>query len=114
MWTFRAGLIGRGASVKGFEVEASDGPCGRVAWASYAPGESYLVVAVGHHLHRTHHVIPAGAVVAVDAEGRSLGLGLSRREVEQAPQHHDPAAPVDLSSPDFLAGLWPTWLHEPK
>ena len=111
MWTFRADVIGRAASVKGFEVEASDGPCGRVAWASYAPGESYLVVTVRHHLHPTHHIIPAGAVVAADADQQTLKLALSRREVEQAPQHHDPATPVDLSA-DFLAGLWPTWLHD--
>jgi hypothetical protein len=30
--------------------------------ASYAPGESYLVVSHMHHLHERHHVVPAGAL----------------------------------------------------
>jgi hypothetical protein len=62
LWSFPAGLIGADDSVKGFEVEARDGPAGHVSWASYAPGESYLVVTVPHHLHRTHRVVPASAV----------------------------------------------------
>jgi len=34
--------------VKGFRVEASDGSPGEVSWASYAAGESYLVVTRRH------------------------------------------------------------------
>lgn len=45
---------------------------------------------------------------------RKLGLAFTKREVEQSPEHHDPAFPVDLPSADFLAGLWPSWLHEPS
>ena len=113
IWAFGAGLIDSGDSVKGFEVDAVDGPVGTVAWASYAPGESYLVVTERHHLRPTHHVIPARAVVAVDSEERKLRLAFTQREVEKSPEHHDPALPVELPSADFLAGLWPSWLHEP-
>jgi hypothetical protein len=114
IWTFGAGLIDSGDSVKGFEVDAVDGPVGTVAWASYAPGESYLVVTGRHHLRPTHHVIPARAVAGVDTEERKLRLAFTKREVEQSPEHHDPAFPVDLPSADSLAGLWPSWLHEPS
>jgi hypothetical protein len=109
VWTFPAGLAGA-ESVKGFEVEATDGVVGHVDWASYAPGESYLVVRVRHQLHPSDRVVPAGAVVAVDSTRRTLRLALTRSEVERSPEHHDLGNPVDLD-PRFLAGLWPTWLN---
>ena len=58
-------------------------------------GESYLVVSHMHHLRETHHVVPAGAVEKISPEARTLWLGLSRAEVEELPEHHDPPAPVD-------------------
>jgi hypothetical protein len=111
IWTFPADVIGGVASLKDFEVEAADGTAGKVAWASYAPGESYILVTLQHPLHRIHHVIPGGAVITVNAAERKLRVAFTRREIEDAPRHHDPSVPVDLSSPDFLAGLWPSWLH---
>ena len=56
----RQGLQGRG----------EDGHAGEVSWAVYAPGESYLVVMRHPHLGGKHHVVPAGAVTAVDHEKR--------------------------------------------
>jgi hypothetical protein len=44
LWTFPEGMVGHHDSLKGFRVEAVDGDAGNVAWASYAPGESYLVL----------------------------------------------------------------------
>jgi len=108
MWTFPAGRAGP-ESVKGFEVEATDGVVGHVEWASYAPGESYLVVRVRHRLHPSDRVVPAGTVVAVDSTRRRLRVALTRSEIERSPEHHDLGDPVDLDS-RFLAGLWPTWL----
>ena len=63
--TFLPGALGMHDSVKGFRVMASDGRAGRVSWASYAPGESYLVVTLGL-VGRKHHVVPAAAVAEVE------------------------------------------------
>jgi hypothetical protein len=109
LWTFRPGLIGDIESVKGYEVEAADGAAGTVAWASYAPGESYLVVTRRHHLHPTHHVVPAAAVEMIDPSQKRLWLTLTLQEVALSPQREDPTTPMDVGS-DFLAGLWPSWL----
>ncbi len=84
-------VLGDHSSVKGFKVMAADGRAGRVSWASYAPGESYLVVTVGL-LSRTHHVLPAGAVMSVgDGE---VHVGLSRREIGLLPLLPHPQAPT--------------------
>jgi hypothetical protein len=95
LWSFREGMLGSDDSVKGFRVEAADGHAGKVSWASYAAGESYLVVSHLHHLHETHHVVPAGAVERISLAERTLWLSLSRDEVEELPEHHDPPAPVE-------------------
>jgi hypothetical protein len=110
LWSFPAGMLGHDDSVKDFEVEATDGQAGRVSWASYAPGESYLVVSHRHHLRETHHVIPAGAVERVDSRERKVWLRLTRDQVEQAPEHHDPEAPLEAPTVDALTGTWATFL----
>ena len=89
--TFRAGVLGAHDSVQGFRVMASDGRAGHVAWASYAPGESYLVVTLG--LRRKHHVVPAGAVTCL-REGE-VQVGLSREQIGQLHDLRHPQAPVE-------------------
>ena len=89
--TFPDGVLGEHSSVKGFKVVAADGRAGRVSWATYAPGESYLVLTVGR-LSRKHHVLPAGAVKSVgDSE---IHVALSRSELAQLPLLSHPEAAV--------------------
>ena len=76
---------------KGFAVIGTDGRVGRVSWASYAAGESYLVVTTGT-LRRRHRVLPAGAVTSV-SEGR-VQVALSQAKIEHLPLLPDPQAPV--------------------
>jgi hypothetical protein len=90
--TFAEGILGTHSSVKGFKVVATDGPAGRVSWATYAPGDSYLVVTVGR-LRPKHHVLPAGAVRSVrDAE---VHVGLARSDIARLPLLAEVQAPVD-------------------
>jgi hypothetical protein len=110
VWSFPAGMLGKNDSVKGFEVEAADEHAGTVSWASYAPGESYLVVTHRHHLHDTDHVVPAGAVERIDSSERTVWLRLTRDQVVQAPEHHDPEAPLEAPTVDALTGTWATFL----
>jgi hypothetical protein len=77
--TFRPGVLGAHDSVMGFRVVGCDGRAGRISWASYAPGESYLVVTMG--VRRKHHVVPASAVTSVgDGE---VHVALSRGQIGQ-------------------------------
>ena len=102
LWSFREGTFSPKDSIKNFRVEASDGHTGKVSWASYAPGESYLVVSHMHHLHEAHHVVPAGAVERIGSDERTVWLTLSRDEVEELPEHHDPPAPVETWMVDAI------------
>ncbi len=80
--TFQSGVLGAHDSVKGFSVIGNDGRVGRVSWASYAPGESYLVVTVGR-LGRKHHVVPASAVTGV--EDGVVNVTLSGADIKRLP-----------------------------
>jgi hypothetical protein len=93
--TFREGVLGGRDSVKGFHVVAADGAAGRVSWASYAPGESYLVLTTAR-LRRRHRVLPAASVVAV-GEGE-VRVSLSGAEIAGLPLLPHPEAPVDHES----------------
>jgi hypothetical protein len=90
-------------------LKANDGHAGNVSWASYAPGESYLVVSHLHHLHEVHHVVPAATVEKVSLADRKVWLLLTRAQVEEAPEHHDPPAPLDYSIVDALRRATSTW-----
>jgi hypothetical protein len=80
--TFRDGVLGAHASVKGFRLVAADGRAGRVSWASYASGASYRVVTTGP-LRRTHRVLPAGAVWRVD-DGE-VSVAMTRAVIARLP-----------------------------
>src|SRR5262249_21916664 len=110
LWSFPKGTIGADDSVKDFEVETRDGPAGHVSWASYAPGESYLVITVSHHLHATHHVVPASAVERVDASERRVWLHVAKADVEQAPGLPEPSTPVESPTMEILRGSTATWV----
>jgi hypothetical protein len=113
-WSFPEGSVDHDESVKGYTLEATDGQVGSVSWASYAPGESYLVVSYRDGGHHVHHVVPAGAVKAVDHERRAVMLGVTVAEVKATPTHEEPEAPVDWSYIDQFergmldgGGFWP-------
>jgi hypothetical protein len=90
--TFPPGVLEGHDSIKGFRLVGSDGPVGKVAWASYAPGESHLVVTVGR-LSRKHHVVPAGAVTKVGDD--DVCVGFSGDEIKQLPDLPHREAEVD-------------------
>ncbi len=89
--TFRPGVLDGSDSVKGFKLVASDGAVGRITWASYPPGEAYLVVTTGL-LRRTHRVVPAGAVIRVG--DHEVHVQLTRAEIAAMPVLSRPANPI--------------------
>jgi len=113
-WSFPEGSVGHSDSVKGYTLEATDGEIGHCSWASYAPGESYMVVSYRDGHDEVHHVVPAGAVKSVDHERRVVTLGVTVAEVKATPTHEHPEAAVDWDYVDqfdrgMLGGgaIWP-------
>jgi hypothetical protein len=114
LWNFPDGSVAHDESVKDYAVEATDAPVGTVSWASYKPGESYLVVSYPDGGDHTHHVVPAGAVQLVDHPSQTVRLKVTAAEVKATPTHEDPEAAVDWGYVDqfergMLGGgfVWP-------
>ena len=103
-WTFASGLVGPDDSVKGYAVDATDGPAGTVSWASYKPGESYLIVTARRRLRKAHYVIPASLVREIRKADRRVVLTVSRAEAHSHPHRQDPAAPLDPKIVAAFAG----------
>ena len=113
-WSFPEGSVGHDESVKGYTLEATDGRVGTVSWASYASGESYMVVSYEDGGDEVHHVVPAGAVKRVDHERRAVILGVTVADVKATLTHETPETPVDWSLVQQFdrgmlggGGLWP-------
>jgi 8-oxo-dGTP pyrophosphatase MutT (NUDIX family) len=81
LWSFPAGWLMHERDVKNYAVEAIDRRVGTVAWASYEPGESYLVVTERHGREEAYYVLPAGAVEFVDHERRVVELQVGVEDV---------------------------------
>jgi hypothetical protein len=86
LWSFPEGTVGHSDSVKGYRVECTDGKVGEVEWADYKPGESYLVVDVGHD---RNHRVPAGAIAEVDHAAKTVTLKVTAQDVCSTPPHDD-------------------------
>ena len=114
MWSFPEGAVGHDESIKDYDVHCSDEQVGTVSWADYADGQAYLVVSCKHLLKHTHHLVPAGAVVDVDHDAKTVTLNVTADEVRSSPEHEGPDAPVDWGYVDqfergMLGGgfVWP-------
>lgn len=99
LWTFPEGTVGHSDSVKGYRVECTDGNVGEVEWADYKPGESYLVVDVGN---KRHHLVPAGAIAAVDHDAKTVTLKVTAQEVCSTPPHEDAETAYTEARTDYV------------
>ncbi|MFH9957397.1 PRC-barrel domain containing protein [Streptomyces roseolus] len=75
-----------GMDLAGWSVMATDGFVGRVDEHSEEAGDAHLVLDAGAWIFG-RLLIPASAVVRCEPEERTIRLGLSRGQVEDAPQH---------------------------
>ena len=115
LWSFPDGAVAHDQSVKHYAVRCTDEEIGSVSWADYADGQAYLVVHCKHTLKKdTHHVVPAGAVVDVDHDAKTVTLNVTADEVRNSPEHEGPDTPVDWAYVDqfergMLGGgfVWP-------
>ena len=114
LWTFPEGAVSHEQSVKGYRCEATDGEVGKVSWADYAPGQSYMVVTYRHHLREVNHVVPAGAVAGVDHDTGTVTLTVTCDEVKESPEHEEPEREVNWDQVNQFergmlggGGVWP-------
>jgi hypothetical protein len=87
MWTF-AEIAPEGdedTDLKGFTVTAGDDEVGRVVDATFEPGASCVVVETGVRLVGRRVLVPASFFTTVDVQNESIGVSLTKEQVEGAP-----------------------------
>ena len=90
MWTYRETGAVEDIDLTEFEVEATDGPVGKIEEATYELGSSWLVVDTGPWIFGRKVLLPAGTIESIDPEERKLYVDRTREEIKQAPEH-DPS-----------------------
>jgi hypothetical protein len=90
MWTYREVDALADVDLAGFEVEANDGPVGKIEDATYELGSSWLIVDTGPWIFGKKVLLPAGTVASIDPEARKVYVDRSREEIKNAPEH-DPS-----------------------
>ena len=90
MWTYREADALEDVDLTGFEVDATDGPVGKIEDAAYELGSSWLVVDTGPWIIGKKVLLPAGTVESIDPEERKVYVDRTREEIKSAPEH-DPS-----------------------
>jgi hypothetical protein len=85
IWGYRDVALG-GVGLVGFDVEATDGPVGKVDGATHEVG-GFLVVGTRSRIFNRKVAIPANAVARVDAAAGVIFLDRDREAILAAPQY---------------------------
>jgi len=102
IWTYRDSTL-RGRDLDGFEVEAVDGPIGRIERAASEPTGGYLVVDAGTLAPLGGRVLlPAGVVDRVDLDAERVFVRLRREQIRSAPAY-DWRVPLEQRHRDAFA-----------
>ena len=87
IWTYRDTTV-RGLDLNGFEVEAVDGPIGRVERTASEATGGYLVVDAGTLAPLGGRVLlPAGVIETVDVDSERVFVRLTRDKVRTSPAY---------------------------
>ena len=85
IWDYPTRIALSTRNLVGFEVEALDGHLGTIDEASVVCGQAHLVVDTGFWLLGKKRMIPAGVIERIDEERETVYVGLSREQVQSAP-----------------------------
>ena len=75
-----------GMDLTGFRVEARDGHIGKVDKHSEEVDASCIVVDTGVWIFGKHVLLPAGTIVAVHADERTITVNRTKEEIKNAPE----------------------------
>jgi hypothetical protein len=86
MWTYREADAVEDVDLTGFEVEATDGPVGKIEDAAYELGSSWLVVDTGPWIFGKKVLLPAAVVETVDIDEGKIFVNRTKDEIKNAPE----------------------------
>src|SRR4051812_35317022 len=94
VWDYRDASWSEGGDVVGYEVQATDGSVGTIDEATSETGAAHIVVDTGPWIFGKKRLIPAGAVISIDHDGKTVTLSLSKDQVKAGPDYTEDS-PLD-------------------
>ncbi|MEU9175746.1 PRC-barrel domain containing protein [Streptomyces sp. NPDC048550] len=89
MWAYRSGIIHpTGEDLTGYRVEAVDGHIGKVDRHSSEVSDAYIVVDTGVWIFGKEVLLPAGTILRVDRENKTVHLERTKDQIKAAPEFH--------------------------
>ncbi|MGW6981495.1 PRC-barrel domain-containing protein [Streptomyces sp. NPDC054932] len=77
-----------GADLTGYKVEAVDGSIGKVDKHSGEVDDAYLVVDTGVWIFGKEILLPAGTVISIDADQRTIYVDRTKEQIKDSPEFH--------------------------
>ena len=87
VWDYRESTWTLDRDLVRYDVEATDGCIGTIDHAATGVAGAYVVVDLASAVPGTKRLIPAGAVAALDHDGRKVRLALTKDEITAAPDY---------------------------
>jgi hypothetical protein len=87
VWDYRESTWTLDRDLVRYDVEATDGCIGTIDHAASEASGSYVVVDIGSLVPARKRLIPAGAIAALDHDGRKVRLALTQEEIAAAPDY---------------------------
>ncbi|MFD8288722.1 PRC-barrel domain-containing protein [Streptomyces lavendulae] len=89
VWSYKstAGHLA-GTDLTGYKVEAVDGSIGKVDKHSDEVGDAYLVVDTGVWIFGKEVLLPAGTVISIDLEQRTIHVERTKEQIKDCPEFH--------------------------
>ena len=89
VWAYRDAAWTRNQGLVGYDVEATDGSIGKVDQATYDSSDAFVVVDTGFWIFGKKRLIPAGAIVSVDQEAKTVRVAMTKDEIKSAPDYEN-------------------------
>jgi hypothetical protein len=89
IWVYTGTGWGPTTDVTGYEVEAVDGPIGKVGKATHDADGSYIVVDIGPWIAVEKVVLPGGVISKVDPDEKKVFVNRTKDEIKSAPLYDD-------------------------
>jgi hypothetical protein len=70
----------------GFKVEALDGSIGKVDWATYESGDSFIIVATGPWIFGKKVMLPGGVIRDIDLDTETVFVNRTKDQIKNAPE----------------------------
>jgi hypothetical protein len=89
VWSYRDKVWSEGDDLVGYEVLATDGSVGKIDKATSETDAAFIVIDARTWIFGKRRLIPAGSVIAIDRDARTVTVSLSSDQIKAGPDYEE-------------------------